>query len=99
MWRLQQRSLSKITKHDSMKKLINAARAGLFLCVLGITSVKASSTILFFSVNMATNLANGTFNPPPAAGTGSDAAYVNGTFYGWSGNGVQLVQEGNTTIW
>jgi hypothetical protein len=82
-----------------MKKIINAAGAGLLFCLLGIASAKASSTILFFSVNMATNLANGTFNPPAPAGTGTDAVYANGTFYGWSGSGLQLVQEGNTTIW
>ena len=81
-----------------MKKTLNAARAGL-LCLFATSSVKASSTILFFSVNMATNLANGTFNPPAPAGTGTDAVYVNGTFYGWTSNGVQLVQEGSTTIW
>jgi hypothetical protein len=80
-----------------MKKIINATGTGLLFCLLG-TSMKAS-TILFFSVNLATNLANGTFNPPAPAGTGTDVAYVNGTFYGWSGNGLQLVQEGNTTIW
>jgi hypothetical protein len=82
-----------------MKKLINAAGVGLFFCLPCITSVKAASTILFFSVNMATNLANGSFNPPAPAGTGTDAVYANGTFYGWSGDGLQLVQEGNTTIW
>lgn len=82
-----------------MKKLINASGAGLLFCVAGISSVKAASTFLFFGVNMATNLANGTFNPPAPAGTGTDAVYVNGTFYGWSGAGLELVQEGNTTIW
>ncbi|HEY1787208.1 MAG TPA: hypothetical protein VGJ73_03590, partial [Verrucomicrobiae bacterium] len=82
-----------------MKKTIKAAGAGLLLCLAGMASVQAASTILFFSVNMATNLANGSFNPPAPAGTGTDVAYVNGTFFGWSGNGLQLVQEGSTTIW
>jgi hypothetical protein len=82
-----------------MKKILNAAGAGFLCCLLATTSAKASSTILFFGVNMATNLANGSFNPPAPAGTGTDAVYVNGTFYGWSGSGLPLVQEGNTTIW
>ena len=82
-----------------MKKILNAAGAGLLYLLFATSSVKASSTILFFGVNMATNLANGTFNPPAPAGTGTDAVYVNGTFYGWSGSGVQLVQEGSSTIW
>jgi hypothetical protein len=82
-----------------MKKTINAAGVGLLLGLLTIASAKAASTTLFFSVNMATNLANGTFNPPAPAGTGTDAVYANGTFFGWSGSGLQLVQEGSTTIW
>jgi hypothetical protein len=82
-----------------MKKILNVAGAGLLCCLFATSSVKASSTIIFFSVNMATNLANGTFNPPAPAGTGTDAVFANGTFYGWSGSGLQLVQEGNSTIW
>jgi len=83
-----------------MKKLPAVIRVLLAFCVIGITTMTArSSTFLTFSVNMATNLANGSFNPPPPAGTGTDAVYANGTFYGWSGSGLQLVQEGNTTIW
>ncbi|HTQ50245.1 MAG TPA: hypothetical protein VMJ12_06005 [Candidatus Acidoferrales bacterium] len=72
--------------------------AGLLLWAIGIMTAQAD-TVITFSVNMVTNLANGSFNPPPPAGTGSDAVYVNGTFYAWSGNGLQLVQEGNSTIW
>ncbi|HEY1790330.1 MAG TPA: hypothetical protein VGJ73_19445, partial [Verrucomicrobiae bacterium] len=82
-----------------MKKILNAAGAGFLFCLLATTSAKASSTIISFSVNMATNLANGSFNPPAPAGTGTDAVYANGTFYGWAGSGLQLVQEGNSTIW
>ncbi|HEV2453531.1 MAG TPA: hypothetical protein VGY98_04685 [Verrucomicrobiae bacterium] len=81
-----------------MKKFLYPAGAGL-LCWLFVTMNLNASTLLFFSVNMATNLANGTFNPPPPAGTGTNAVYANGTFYGWSGSGLQLVQEGGTTIW
>lgn len=80
------------------RNLKSCVWGGLLLCVAGITIARAD-TLITFSVNMATNLANGSFNPPPPAGTGTDAVYVNGTFYGWSGNGLQLVQEGNSTIW
>lgn len=58
-----------------------------------------ADTILVFSVNMATNLANGSFNPPEAGNGGTDAVYVNGTFYGWNGNGLQLVEQGTSTIY
>jgi len=84
---------------NSMKHLRTVVLIGLFFCAAGILEAQTSSTIISFSVNMATNLANGSFNPPPPAGTGTDAAYVNGTFYGWSGAGLQLVQEGSSTIW
>ena len=80
------------------RNLLTSVCAGLLLWTSGIMTARAD-TIITFSVNMATNLANGTFNPPPPAGTGTDAVYVNGTFYAWSGNGLQLVQEGNSTIW
>ncbi len=76
----------------------HALLSGLLLVAAGITTTRAN-TIINFSVDMATNLANGSFNPPPPAGTGTDAVYVNGTFYGWSGNGVQLVQVGSSTIY
>ncbi|MGH7979666.1 MAG: hypothetical protein ACREE6_09845, partial [Limisphaerales bacterium] len=83
-----------------MKQVPKCARYWLLCCVIAITTTAArASTILVFSINMATNLANGSFNPPAPAGTGTDAVFVNGTFFGWSGSGVQLVQEGNTTIW
>ncbi len=80
------------------RNLLTSVCAVLLLWAAGSMSAQAD-TIITFSVNMATNLANGTFNPPPPAGTGNDAVYVNGTFYGWSGNGLQLVQEGSSTIW
>src|SRR5580692_327409 len=73
--------------------------AGLLLCAAGIMTAQASSTIITFSVNMATNLANGSFNPPPPAGTGSDAVYVLGTFNGYTYPGLQLVEVGSSTIW
>ena len=72
--------------------------SGWLLGMAGLITSQAD-TILTFSVNMATNLANGSFNPPEAGNGGSDSVYVNGTFYGWSGNGLQLVQQGNSTIY
>lgn len=75
-----------------------ALLSGLLLAAAGITTAQAN-TIINFSVDMATNLANGSFNPPAPAGTGTDAVYVNGTFFGWSGNGLQLVQEGSSTVY
>jgi len=61
-------------------------------------SAQASSTIITFSVDMATNLANGTFNPPPPAGTGSDAVSVFGSFNGYANPGLILYQEGSSTV-
>jgi hypothetical protein len=81
-----------------MKTMKYVLLSGLLLGAAGIMTTRAD-TIIMFSVDMATNLANGSFNPPPPAGTGADAAYVNGTFYGWTSNGVQLVQEGNSTVY
>jgi hypothetical protein len=78
--------------------LLTSVCTGLAISAFGIMTAQAD-TMVTFSVNMATNLANGSFNPPPPAGTGSDAVYVNGTFYAWSGNGLQLVQQGSSTIW
>ena len=72
--------------------------SGLFLGAAGLITTQAD-TILTFSVDMATNLANGTFDPPEAGNGGTDAVYVNGTFYGWNGNGVQLVEQGSSTIY
>src|SRR3974390_207974 len=80
------------------QKLLTSICTGLLLWTMSVMMAYAD-TIITFSVNMATNLANGTFNPPPPAGTGSDAIYVNGTFFGWAGNGLQLVQEGKRAIW
>ncbi len=82
------------------RNLLPSVCALLLFCAAGIMTAQAD-TIITFSLNMATNLANGTFNPPPPAGTGNDAVYVNGTFNGWPSipGGVQLVQEGSSTIW
>jgi len=74
------------------------------LCAAGITTVQAQTT-LFFSVNMSTNLVNGTFNPPTPViiggnsygGTGTGVVDVRGGFNGWSA--LPLVQQGTSAIW
>jgi hypothetical protein len=65
---------------------------------MGARSARAASTILTFSVDMA-NVPAGTFNPPPPAGTGSDIVYVFGTFNGWAGPGLPLIQQGTSTVY
>src|SRR5450631_242666 len=80
------------------RNLLTCVRAWLLLCIAGIMTAQASSTILTFSVDMSTNLADGTFNPPPPAGTGSDVVSVFGSFNGYANPGLLLVQAGNSTI-
>jgi hypothetical protein len=53
-----------------------------------------ANTLITFSVDMATNLANATFNPPPG---GTDTINAEGAFNGWSA--FPLVQEGSSTIY
>jgi hypothetical protein len=80
------------------RKMLTSVWAGLLLCAVGIMTAQASSTFITFSVNMATNLANGSFNPPPPAGTGSDTVGVFGTFNGYA-PGFQLIQVGISTVY
>lgn len=68
--------------------------SGLLIGAAGIITAQGD-TLITFSVDMATNLANGSFNPPPG---GADTVSVGGTFNGW-GTYVQLVQAGNTTVY
>jgi hypothetical protein len=79
-----------------MKNLRIVIGVGL-LFAAGIAAAQTPSTIVTFSVNMATNLANGSFNPPPPAGTGTDVVGVGGSFNGYAV--VPLVEEGTGTIW
>jgi len=72
-----------------------ALLSGLWLAVAGLSSAPAS-TMLFFSVDMATNLNNGSFNPAPPDGTGTDVLAVGGTFNGWSA--LQLFRNGTSTV-
>jgi hypothetical protein len=81
------------------RNLLIYAWAGILLCSGAILTAHASSSIVFFSVDMATNLANGSFNPPPPAGTGSDVVSVFGSFNGYANPGLILVQQGDSTIY
>jgi hypothetical protein len=81
------------------RNLLTYAWAGILLCSGAILTAHASSSIVFFSVDMATNLANGSFNPPPPAGTGSDVVSVFGSFNGYANPGLILVQQGNSTVY
>ena len=68
--------------------------AGLLIGAAGIiNSHAANSTIITFSVDMATNIANSTFNPA------TDTVYARGTFNGWPSPGLALVQEGSSTVY
>ncbi len=69
---------------------------GVLLCHGSLMAAKGASSIVFFSVDMATNLALGTFNPPPA---GSDVLSVFGTFNGYASPGLVLVQQGSSTVY
>jgi len=70
-----------------------ALLAGFLLCAAGITTAEAASSIVTFSVDMATNIANGTFT------NGVNVVNVRGTFNGWSGTETPLVQVGSTTVY
>ena len=72
-----------------------ALLSGLWLGAAGMMTAQAS-TMLFFSVDMATNLDNGSFNPPPPDGTGTDVLAAGGTFNGWSS--LQLFRDGTSTV-
>ena len=80
-------------------KILTHARACLVFCAAGIMTAHAYSTIITFSVDMSTNLANGSFNPAPPAGTGSDVVSVFGTFNGYANPGLVLFQEGSSSIY
>ncbi|HSY16766.1 MAG TPA: hypothetical protein VK815_00465 [Candidatus Acidoferrales bacterium] len=46
---------------------------------------------------MSTNLADGSFNPPPPGGTGTDVVDVRGAFNGWGP--LVLVEQGSSSVW
>jgi hypothetical protein len=64
-----------------------ALLAGMAFSALGLVSTNAQSSIVTFSVDMGTNIANGTFVP------GSDTISVRGTYNGWANTPVVLVQD------
>lgn len=64
---------------------------GVLLGMAGLMSARASSTFVTFSVDMGTNIANGTFDPT------ADTAAVAGSFNNWSQ--LELVEEGSTTVY
>src|ERR1700678_1097486 len=73
------------------RNLLICIWAGLMLGAAGITPARAQSTFITFSVDEASNLVNGTFDPPVPAdvngtsygGTGNNQVYARGTFNGW----------------
>src|SRR5580693_3870805 len=67
------------------KSIKYALLIGLMLCAVGIMTVKASSTIVTFSVDMSTNVLLGTFVP------GTDTVAARGTFNGYGT--FNLVQD------
>ncbi len=69
---------------------LSALLAGAFLTVASLLPAHAVTT-LTFSVDMATNIANGTFTP------GTDTVYCQGTFNNWSPF-LQLFQQGSSTV-
>ena len=76
-------------KFQSMKYIL---LTGLLLGAAGImTAQAASSTIVTFSVDMATNISAGTFIP------GTDTVAARGTFNGYGQ--LPLVRQGSTTIY
>jgi hypothetical protein len=82
------------------KPMTHALLAGLLVCAAGMTTARANIFVTF-SVDMATNFAAGTFNPPPPDGTGTNFVSVRGNFQSnaWSLPGMILVRQGNTTIY
>lgn len=80
-------------KLKSMKYVL---LSGFLLCAAGVLTVQAQNTYITFSVDMSSNLANGSFTPPPG---GTDAVYVRGIFDGWANPGNQLFQVGDTAVY
>lgn len=64
-----------------------AILAGALFCAAGIVTVQAN-TLETFSVDMSSNVVNGTFDPSTMT------VWVRGTFDNWSASGVQLQEVG-----
>jgi hypothetical protein len=92
----QSTSMSINTKESipmKLKSMNYALLTGLSLCAAGIMTAQAQNTLITFSVDESTNIANGSLVP------GVDFVYVEGTFNGWSYPGLQLYQVGNTSVY
>lgn len=70
--------------------LLTSFWAGLLLCATAITTAQAN-TLITFSVDMATNIANNSFTP------GTDVVDVRGAFNGWAP--LPLVQQGSGSVY
>jgi len=92
------RLLEKESIRMNSKTSKNALLTSILLCAAGIVTAHASSTLITFSVDEASNIANGTFSPPPPVGTGTNAVYARGTFNNW-GAYLQLTNVGGTTVY
>lgn len=74
----------------NIKSKSRALIAGLLACAAGVVTAHAS-TLVTFSVDMGTNILNGTFTP------GVDTISASGTFNSWGQ--LSLIQEGSSTIY
>jgi hypothetical protein len=74
-----------------IKSTTRGLLTGILLGIAGVFSAQASSTFITFSVDLGTNIANGTFTE------GVDTVAVAGSFNNWSQFG--LVEEGSSTIY
>jgi hypothetical protein len=72
---------------------MHALLAGAMVCAAGVLTVQAQSTFVTISVDMGTNILNGTFNP------GSDVVNVRGTFNNWDNAQTPMIQAGTSTIY
>ncbi len=82
-------------KNTFVKKKNYSLLAGLLFSAAALVTASAQNTFVTFSVDMSTNVANGTFNPS------TESVSVRGTFNNWSGSGgtfgdgsVQLTEQG-----
>jgi hypothetical protein len=75
------------------KSKMRALLAGALLCAAGSLTAQAQSTFVTFSVDMGTNILNGSFVP------GTDVVNVRGTFNNWDNAQTPLVQVGSSTVY
>jgi len=82
-------------KNTFVKKKNHYLLTGLLFCAAALVTASAQNSFVTFSVDLSTNVANGTFNPA------TESVSVRGTFNNWSGSGgtfgdgsVQLTEQG-----